>query len=62
MKLQPPKLVKALTTRWRKLVETVGAQLAGRFAIEQIRVRDLWHLQHRIIRKVLAHTVAIVLN
>jgi hypothetical protein len=62
MKLQPPKLVKALTGRWRKLVETVGAQLAGRFAIEQVRVRDLWHLQHRIIRKVLAHTVAIVLN
>jgi hypothetical protein len=25
-------------------------------------VRDLWHLQHRIIRKILAHTLAVVFN
>lgn len=59
---QLPPLVQRLTRRWRKLIETVGSQLAGRFAIEHIRVRDLWHLQHRIIRKVLAHTLAIVFN
>jgi Transposase DDE domain len=58
--LPPP--LQRLTRRWRKLIETVGSQLAGRFAIEQIRVRDLWHLQHRIIRKVLAHTLAVVFN
>jgi hypothetical protein len=57
-----PPLLKRLTRRWRKLIETVASQLAGRFDIECIRVRDLWHLQHRIIRKVLAHTLAIVLN
>jgi hypothetical protein len=62
MALQLPPLVQRLTRRWRKLIETVGSQLAGRFAIEQIRVRDLWHLQHRIIRKVLAHTLALVFN
>jgi hypothetical protein len=62
MASQLPLLVQRLTRRWRKLIETVGSQLAGRFAIEQIRVRDLWHLQHRIIRKVLAHTLAIVFN
>jgi hypothetical protein len=62
MVLQLPPFVNRLTRRWRKLIETVGSQLAGRFAIEQIRVRDLWHLQHRIIRKVLAHTLAVVLN
>ena len=62
MACQPPPPVQRLTRRWRKLIETVGAQLAGRFAIERIRVRDLWHLQHRIIRKVLAHTFAIVFN
>jgi hypothetical protein len=62
MALQLPPPLQRLTRRWRKLIETVGSQLAGRFAIEQIRVRDLWHLQHRIIRKVLAHTLAVVLN
>jgi hypothetical protein len=62
MASQPPPLVQRLTNRWRKLIEIVIAQLAGRFTIEQIRVPDLWHLQHRIIRKVLAHTLATVLN
>jgi hypothetical protein len=62
MALQLPPFVQRLTRRWRKLIETVGSQLAGRFAIEQIRVCDLWHLQHRIIRKILAHTLAVVLN
>ena len=62
MKVQPPKHVKAFSAYWRKRIETVGAQLAGRFAIERIRVRNLWHFQHRIIRKVLAHTVCLVLN
>src|SRR5215207_5465909 len=62
MALQLPPFVQRLTRRWRKLIETVGSQLAGRFAIEQIRVRDLWHLQHRIIRKILAHTLAVLLN
>ncbi len=48
--------------RWRKRVETVGAQLTDRFAVAHIRVRDLWHYQHRLIRKVLAHTVGVFLN
>jgi hypothetical protein len=48
--------------RWRKRVETVGAQLTERFAIARIRVHDLWHFQHRLIRKILAHTVIVFLN
>jgi hypothetical protein len=32
------------------------------FAVERIRAHDLWHYQHRLIRKVLAHTVAVFLN
>ncbi len=47
---------------WRKKVETVGSQRTEHFAITRIRVRDLWHLQHRLIRKVLSHTVAVFLN
>ena len=57
----PPILVRACA-RWRKLIETVGSQLTGRFAVECIRVQDLWHFQHRLIRKVLAHTVMVFLN
>jgi hypothetical protein len=48
--------------RWRKRVETVGSQLVERFEVARIRVRDLWHFQHRLIRKVLAHTVGVYLN
>jgi hypothetical protein len=55
-------------TRWqacqriRKWGETVGVQLTERFAIARMRVRDLWHYQHRLLRKVLAHTVVVFLN
>jgi hypothetical protein len=48
--------------RWRKVVETVGSHLTERFAVTRIRVHDLWHYQHRLIRKVLAHTVGVFLN
>jgi hypothetical protein len=48
--------------RWRKRVETVGSHLTERFSVARIRVRDLWHFQHRLIRKVLAHTVGVFLN
>lgn len=48
--------------RIRKIVETVGSHLTERFAIDAIRVHDLWHFQHRLIRKVLAHTVMVFLN
>ncbi len=57
----PPRVLKACQ-RLRKRVETVGSQLTERFAIARVRVRDVWHFQHRLIRKVLAHTVAVFLN
>ena len=57
-----PFQLRRLCQRWRKRIETVGSQLTERFAIERIRVRDVWHFQHRIIRKVLAHTIGVFLN
>jgi hypothetical protein len=57
----PPALLKACA-RWRKKVETVASHLTERFAVARIRVHDLWHFQHRLIRKVLAHTMAVALN
>jgi hypothetical protein len=57
-----PEPVHRACSYWRKRIETVGSQLCEHFALARIRVRDLWHLQHRIIRKVLSHTVAVFLN
>jgi len=64
-RMKPPRHAPALRVaakRWRKLIETVGSHLTERFAIARIRVHDLWHYQHRLIRKVLAHTVGVFLN
>ncbi len=55
------KLVKK-TKYWRKLVEPVGSQLAERFQIAKIKVKDLGHYQNRIFRKILSHTVGVFLN
>ena len=49
-------------TRLRKRVETVGSHLVERFAVARLRAHDLWHYSHRLIRKVLSHTVAVFLN
>jgi hypothetical protein len=57
----PPVLLKA-GRRLRKRIETVGSHLTEQFAIARIRVRDVWHFQHRVIRKVLAHTIGVFLN
>jgi hypothetical protein len=46
--------------RWK--VEGVNGQLTGRFRVKRVRARDLWHLAHRMIRKVLSHTVAVWLT
>jgi hypothetical protein len=45
--------------RW--LIETVQGQLAERYEVKRVRARDLWHLCHRVTRKVLSHTVAVML-
>jgi len=46
----------------RKIVETVNSHLTERLNITKIRVHNLWHFQSRLIRKILAHTVAVFLN
>ena len=49
-------------SRVRWVIETVFGQLAGRFRMKRTWARDLWHLSHRVIRKVLGHTVAVWIN
>jgi IS5 family transposase len=46
----------------RRLVETVIGQLSERFHIERVWARDLWHLTSRIARKLLAHTIGVLIN
>lgn len=43
----------------RYRVETVNGQLAERYAMKRTWARDLWHLCHRVARKILSHTVMV---
>jgi len=56
-----PDFVKNLMST-RRLIETVNGQLCARFNIEKVWARDLWHLTNRLGRKILAHTLAVLLN
>jgi hypothetical protein len=49
-------------TRIRRRMETTIGQLTERFHSQRTKARDLWHLCHRVIRKMLSHTVAVLLN
>lgn len=49
-------------SRIRYRIETVFSQLSERFSIKRVWARDIWHLASRLLRKVLAHTTAIILN
>jgi hypothetical protein len=46
----------------RYRIETVFSQLAERFRVKRVWARDLWHFSSRLLRKVLAHTIGVVLN
>jgi hypothetical protein len=56
----PVRSSRLASVRYR--IETVGSQLAGRYHMKQTRARDEWHLVHRVIRKVLSHTVMICID
>jgi Transposase DDE domain len=60
--LDPDPRRSRLLTRLRQIIETVIGQLATRFHAERTWARDLWHLTSRLGRKVLSHTVAVLLN
>ncbi len=52
----------ALLSRVRYRIDTVFGQLVDRCAVKRVWARDLWHLCNRLLRKVLMHTVAVLLN
>jgi len=52
----------AFLSRLRYRIDTVFSQLTERYSIKRVWARDLWHLASRLLRKVLSHTVAFLLN
>ena len=52
----------ALLSRVRYRIDTVFGQLVDRCAVKRVWARDLWHLSNRLLRKVLMHTLAVLLN
>jgi hypothetical protein len=56
----PARSARLAAVRYR--IETVNGQLTERYRIKRTWARDLWHLCHRVIRKVLSHTVSIWLT
>ncbi len=62
MKDDRPKSVVQRLMKQRHKIETVISQLSERFNMQKIRARDLWHLSHRFIRKILAHNFCFIIN
>ncbi len=61
-KRDPAPTKSAFLSRLRYRIDTVFSQLTGRYSIKRVWARDLWHLTGRLLRKVLSHTVAFLLN
>ena len=53
----PARSARLSAIRYR--LETVNGQLADRYRVKRVWARDLWHLTHRVVRKVLSHTAMV---
>jgi Transposase DDE domain len=49
-------------TQVRRRIETVIGQLVGRFHMKKVWAQDLWHLSSRLLRKLLSHTLALLIQ
>jgi hypothetical protein len=52
----------AVISRIRYRIDTTFGQLVDRYQIKRVWAKDSWHLHSRILRKVLSHTLAVLLN
>lgn len=52
----------SLLSRFRYRIDTVFSQMTQRYRIKKVWARDLWHLQSRLLRKILSHTLAVLFN
>jgi Transposase DDE domain len=51
----------ALISRFRYRIDTVFGQLVERYHAKKVWARDAWHLWSRLLRKILSHTLAVLL-
>ena len=51
-----------ILSRPRYRIETVFGQLVDRYQAKRVWAKDSWHLRSRLMRKVLSHTIAVLLN
>jgi Transposase DDE domain len=51
-----------LLSRIRYRIDTIFGQLTERYHVKRVWARDSWHLWSRLLRKVLSHTLAVLLN
>lgn len=49
-------------SRLRYRIDTVFGQLVERYHVKKVWARDTWHLCSRLLRKMLSHTLAVLLN
>jgi hypothetical protein len=61
-KRDPAPKKSAFLSRLRYRIDTVFSQLTERYSVKRVWARDMWHLASRLLRKVLSHTVAFLLN
>jgi len=61
-KRDPAPTKSALLSRFRYRIDTVFSQLTERYCLKRVWARDMWHLVSRLLRKVLSHTIAFLLN
>lgn len=52
----------ATISRIRYRIDTTFGQLVDRYQVKRVWARDRWHLHSRRLRKVLSHTLAVLLN
>lgn len=52
----------SLLSHFRYRIDTVFSQLVERYHAKRVGARDVWHLVSRLTRKVLAHSIAFLLN
>ena len=52
----------AVLSRVRYRIDTVFGQLVSRCEVKRVWARDQWHLCNRLLRAVLMHTLAVLLN
>ena len=49
-------------SRLRYRIDTVFGQLVDRYQVKRVWAKDIWHLNSRLLRKVLSHTIVFLLN